>query len=118
MERIGSSSKWVSALNSTSVAVNTLPSCVCLSDLYGDGDYKLVIGDFGTEKYDIRLKVFRGLQLIGENVLSDLPSAIVSFNNENVSVNIIFIYECFEIFKIRSEDFFVINLEHILSDTS
>ncbi|VDK84525.1 unnamed protein product [Litomosoides sigmodontis] len=89
MEKIGrNSSQWVSALNSTSVALNTLPSCVCLSDLHGDGDYKLVIGDFGTERYDIRLKVFRGLQLIGENVLSDLPSAIVSFNNENVQPNL------------------------------
>ncbi|MCP9261233.1 Bardet-Biedl syndrome 1 protein [Dirofilaria immitis] len=78
------SANWVSALNATSLGFNTLPSCVCLADLHGDNDYKLVIGDFGTEKYDIRLKVFRGLQLIGENVLSDLPSALVSFNNENI----------------------------------
>uniref|UniRef100_A0A0R3RI75 BBS1 domain-containing protein n=1 Tax=Elaeophora elaphi TaxID=1147741 RepID=A0A0R3RI75_9BILA len=83
-----SSSKWVSALSATSIGLNTLPSCVCLADLHGDGDFKLVIGDFGTEKYDIRLKVFRGLQLIGENVLSDLPSALVSFTNENVQPNL------------------------------
>ncbi|KAL3993974.1 Ciliary BBSome complex subunit 1 family protein [Acanthocheilonema viteae] len=88
MEKDTNNSKWVSALNSSSVGLNTLPSCVCLTDLYGDGDFKLVIGDFGTEKYDIRLKVFRGIQLIGENVLSDLPSAIVSFNNENVQPNL------------------------------
>ncbi|KAK6103200.1 Ciliary BBSome complex subunit 1 family protein [Brugia pahangi] len=79
-----SSSKWVSALQATSLGLNTLPSCVCLADLHGDGDYKLVIGDFGTEKYDIQLKVFRGLQIIGANVLSDLPAALVSFNNENI----------------------------------
>lgn len=85
MEKDGDSNKWVSALNSATIGLNTLPCCVCLTDLYGDGEYKLVIGDFGTEKYDIRLKVLRGLQIIVENVLSDLPSAVVSFNNENVS---------------------------------
>lgn len=84
MKKRAESTKWVSALNAATLGLNTLPSCICLTDLYGDGDYKLVIGDFGTEKYDIRLKVFRDLQLIGESVLSDLPSALVSFNNENV----------------------------------
>uniref|UniRef100_A0A915Q5H8 Kinesin motor domain-containing protein n=1 Tax=Setaria digitata TaxID=48799 RepID=A0A915Q5H8_9BILA len=77
-----SANKWVLALSNKSFGLNTFPTCAILADLYGDGDYKLVIGDFGTEKYNIRLKVFKGLQLIGENVLSDLPSAIVSFNNE------------------------------------
>lgn len=80
-----STTKWVSALHSTSLGINTFPSCVGLADLYGDGDYKLVIGDYGTEKYNIRLKVFKGLQLIGENVLGDLPAAVVPFTNEHVS---------------------------------
>ncbi|VDN18150.1 unnamed protein product [Gongylonema pulchrum] len=79
-----STTKWVSALHSTSLGLNTLPCCVGLADLHGDGDYKLVIGDYGTEKYNIRLKVFKGIQLIGESVLSDLPAAVAPFINEHV----------------------------------
>uniref|UniRef100_A0A915BCB5 Bardet-Biedl syndrome 1 N-terminal domain-containing protein n=1 Tax=Parascaris univalens TaxID=6257 RepID=A0A915BCB5_PARUN len=76
------SNKWVSALHDYSAGINSLPSCVGLSDLYGDGDYKLIIGDIGTGRYNMRLKVLKGLTLIGESVLTDLPSAVVPFINE------------------------------------
>lgn len=78
------SNKWVSALHDYSAGINSLPTCIGLSDLYGDGDYKLIIGDIGTGKYNMRLKVFKGLTLIGESVLTDVPSAVVPFINELV----------------------------------
>ncbi|VDK55414.1 unnamed protein product [Anisakis simplex] len=76
------SSKWVSALHDHSAGINSVPECVGLSDLHGDGDYKLIIGDMGTGRYNMRLKVFKGLTLIGESVLTDVPSAVVPFINE------------------------------------
>ncbi|VDN02939.1 unnamed protein product [Thelazia callipaeda] len=76
------SSKWVSALHKASLGLNTFQNCVCLADLQGDGEYKLIICDFGTEKYQIKLKVFRAVQLIDENTLSDLPASLVSFYND------------------------------------
>ncbi|VDO39820.1 unnamed protein product [Onchocerca flexuosa] len=82
-----STSCWVQAPKIAHLSLNTIQSCVCLADLHADGDYKLVIGDFGTEKYGIRLKIFKGFQVIVDNLLSDLPSALISFNNENVQPN-------------------------------
>ncbi|VDM49847.1 unnamed protein product [Toxocara canis] len=76
------SNKWVSALHDYSAGINSLPACIGLSDLYGDGDYKLIIGDIGTSRYNMRLKVFKGLTLVGESVLTDVPSAVVPFINE------------------------------------
>uniref|UniRef100_A0A914RI74 Bardet-Biedl syndrome 1 N-terminal domain-containing protein n=1 Tax=Parascaris equorum TaxID=6256 RepID=A0A914RI74_PAREQ len=60
------SNKWVSALHDYSAGINSLPSCV----------------DIGTGRYNMRLKVLKGLTLIGESVLTDLPSAVVPFINE------------------------------------
>ncbi|VDM95983.1 unnamed protein product [Onchocerca ochengi] len=81
------SSCWVQTPNTANLRLNTIQSCVCLADFHANGDYKLAIGDFGTEKYGIRLKIFKGFQVIVDNSLNDLPSALISFNSENVKPN-------------------------------
>uniref|UniRef100_A0A0N5AN52 BBS1 domain-containing protein n=1 Tax=Syphacia muris TaxID=451379 RepID=A0A0N5AN52_9BILA len=76
------SDNWIAALHDHNAGINTFLACTTLSDLQGDGDYKLVLADLGTIRYQLRLKVYRGIQLVGESILNELPSAIVSFNNE------------------------------------
>lgn len=83
------SDNWVAALHDYDAGVNTLLACTALTDLQGDGDYKLVLADLGTSRYQLRLKVYKGIQLVGENVLNELPSSLVSFNNETVSNQIL-----------------------------
>lgn len=78
------SDKWISSLNDGALGINTFAACVSLSDLYGDGDYKLIIGDIGTGRYNMKLKLFKGITLIGESALTDVPSAVVPLINELV----------------------------------
>lgn len=40
----------------------TLTQCIALSDIQADGDWKLVIADLGTGSYDMKLKVYKGIQ--------------------------------------------------------
>ncbi|VDN28720.1 unnamed protein product [Cylicostephanus goldi] len=42
--------KWMSALSDDQAGVYTFSNCVCLSDMYGDGDTKLVIAHVGSSK--------------------------------------------------------------------
>ncbi|KAK6047782.1 hypothetical protein COOONC_14712 [Cooperia oncophora] len=74
--------KWVSALSDEQAGVFTFSHCVCLSDMYGDGDTKLVLAHVGSSRFNMRLKVFKGVTVVGENALADMPTAIVSFYNE------------------------------------
>ncbi|KAK1788178.1 hypothetical protein P4O66_016643 [Electrophorus voltai] len=50
-----------------------------MADLHGDGDNKLVVGDLGTGAGNTKLKVYRGIGLLSENTLLDLPTGLVSF---------------------------------------
>ncbi|PIO63740.1 hypothetical protein TELCIR_14657 [Teladorsagia circumcincta] len=76
--------KWMSALSDEQAGVFTFSHCVCLSDMYGDGDTKLVLAHVGSSKFNMRLKVFKGVTVVGESALADMPTAIVSFYNEKV----------------------------------
>ncbi|PIO71261.1 hypothetical protein TELCIR_06842 [Teladorsagia circumcincta] len=77
--------KWMSALSDEQAGVFTFSHCVCLSDMYGDGDTKLVLAHVGSSKFNMRLKVFKGVTVVGESALADMPTAIVSFYNEKIS---------------------------------
>uniref|UniRef100_A0A8C1Z2Q1 BBSome complex member BBS1 n=1 Tax=Cyprinus carpio TaxID=7962 RepID=A0A8C1Z2Q1_CYPCA len=50
-----------------------------LSDLHGDGENKLVVGDLGTGVCNVKLKVYRGTGVLSESTLLDLPTGLVSF---------------------------------------
>ena len=39
-------------------------SCVGLSDITGDGDTKLVVADLGSGNYNMKLRVYKGTQMV------------------------------------------------------
>lgn len=76
-----SSNKWLLANNDPNAELYTFSSCICLSDLNGDGDFKLIIADLGLKNTNnAKLKVYRGTILQSEHPLVDIPSGVVSFN--------------------------------------
>ncbi|XP_007431861.1 Bardet-Biedl syndrome 1 protein [Python bivittatus] len=72
-------SKWLDAHYDPVANLHTFSSCVTLADLHGDGDYKLVVGNFGSTGHEMKLKVYQGTSLLSENTLPDLPTSVVSF---------------------------------------
>uniref|UniRef100_A0A673G7G0 BBSome complex member BBS1 n=1 Tax=Sinocyclocheilus rhinocerous TaxID=307959 RepID=A0A673G7G0_9TELE len=73
------SSKWLDAHYDPVANLYTFSSCIALSDLHGDGENKLVVGDLGTGVCNMKLKVYRGTGLLSESTLLDLPTGLVSF---------------------------------------
>ena len=41
-------------------------SCVGLSDITGDGDTKLVVADLGSGNYNMKLRVYKGTQMVNK----------------------------------------------------
>ncbi|KAL6730896.1 hypothetical protein Aduo_001819 [Ancylostoma duodenale] len=81
--------KWMSALADDQAGLFTFFNCACLSDMYGDGDTKLVAAHVGSSKFNMRLKVYKGVTVVGESALADMPTAVVSFYNEKVHVRFV-----------------------------
>ncbi|KAF6023937.1 BBS1 [Bugula neritina] len=52
---------------------------MCFGDIHADGELKLVVAHLGTSSKDMKLKVFKGGNLMTENTLIDLPTGVVSF---------------------------------------
>ncbi|XP_033734846.1 Bardet-Biedl syndrome 1 protein homolog isoform X2 [Pecten maximus] len=71
--------KWLDAYHDPVASLYTLTQCVALSDIQADGDWKLVIADLGTGSYDMKLKVYKGTNLMSENAIIDLPTGVVTF---------------------------------------
>ncbi|XP_060108289.1 Bardet-Biedl syndrome 1 protein [Heteronotia binoei] len=78
-ESTQANSKWLDAHYDPVANLYTFSSCVDLADLHGDGDYKLVVGDLGSSWHDMKLKVYRGTDLLSENALPDLPASVAAF---------------------------------------
>ncbi|XP_029142060.1 Bardet-Biedl syndrome 1 protein [Protobothrops mucrosquamatus] len=76
---VRTSSKWLDAHYDPVANLHTFSSCVTLADLHGDGDQKLVVGNFGSTGHEMKLKVYQGTTLLSENTLPDLPTSVVSF---------------------------------------
>lgn len=74
------SSKWLHAHYDPLATLYTFSSCMCLADLHGDGDYKLIVADLGTGTYNMKLKVYKGTHLLSEHTIIDLPTGVVSFH--------------------------------------
>ena len=74
------SDRWLEAHNDPLSNIYTFSSCLALSDLTGDGDFRLVVADLGTGDFNMKLRVYKGTQLITENTLIDLPTGVVTFH--------------------------------------
>ncbi|TMW68472.1 hypothetical protein Poli38472_005940 [Pythium oligandrum] len=70
-------SPWLNAYHNSVAGIKAFSSCIKLVDVYGDGDYKLVVADS-----DRRLKMFKGSALHGEQAILGSPSALSFFYPE------------------------------------
>lgn len=77
--------RWLSAHHDMLAGLYTFSSCICFSDLFSDGDMKLVIADLGNGMQNIRLNVYKGTGLLSQLTLVDIPSAICSFHMDVAS---------------------------------
>ncbi|XP_013391721.1 Bardet-Biedl syndrome 1 protein homolog [Lingula anatina] len=71
--------KWLSAFYDPVASLYTFSQCITLSDINADGDNKLIIADLGTGSYQMKLKVYKGTNLVSENTLIDLPTGVATF---------------------------------------
>lgn len=62
--RNNKSSNWLHAHYDPLATLYTFSSCMCLADLHGDGDYKLIVADLGTGTHNMKLKVYKGIYLL------------------------------------------------------
>ncbi|XP_073998178.1 Bardet-Biedl syndrome 1 [Rhodnius prolixus] len=76
LEKSNLHNPWIEAFSDLRADLQTFSSCMSLSDLNADNDYKLVVGDFGNG-IQIKLKVFKGTLLIVELPLLSQPVAIL-----------------------------------------
>ncbi|CAF0801946.1 unnamed protein product [Didymodactylos carnosus] len=82
-----SKSQWLSAHNDFVAGLNTVSSCMELSDLWGDGSINLILADYGNillPKLQVKLKVFKGFTVAKESNLTDLPCAVVACFMDNL----------------------------------
>ncbi|KAF7649826.1 hypothetical protein LDENG_00135430 [Lucifuga dentata] len=75
----GDGGKWLDAHYDPVAGLYTFSSCMDLTDLSGDGESRLVVGDLGTGSSGMKLKVYRGTALTSESTLLDLPAGLVAF---------------------------------------
>uniref|UniRef100_A0A7S1IQI7 Bardet-Biedl syndrome 1 N-terminal domain-containing protein n=1 Tax=Eutreptiella gymnastica TaxID=73025 RepID=A0A7S1IQI7_9EUGL len=65
---------WLDAWKDPLAGVRAFSNCLELADIAGDGSHKLLVADASRT-----LKVFSGTELVAENPLLDVPSAICCF---------------------------------------
>lgn len=73
------SSIWLDAHHDPVASLNTFTSCLSLADLHADGDHKLLVADLGNKSHEMKLKVFKGTNLMVESSIIDLPTGLVTF---------------------------------------
>jgi Bardet-Biedl syndrome 1 protein len=73
-------SVWLNAWHDPVAGLQTHGACVRLVDLYGDGDSKLLVADVGR-----KLTVFKGVQMISDHALLDVPVAIACYYPDNIT---------------------------------
>ncbi|CAJ0565473.1 unnamed protein product, partial [Mesorhabditis spiculigera] len=78
--------KWVNALHDDAAQVHAIGPCVTMGDLNGDGDVKLIVADMGINRINMRLRIFKGVGVVGESVLAEVPGAVCCFHNEQTTV--------------------------------
>ena len=75
-----SADRWLSAHDDPLAAIYTFSGCLALSDLTGEGDTKLVVADLGSGTFNMKLRVYKGTQMVSENTIIDLPTGVVAFH--------------------------------------
>ncbi|XP_075254915.1 BBSome complex member BBS1-like [Convolutriloba macropyga] len=83
--------KFLTAFNDPVAQIHTFSSCIALADLTRDGDYKLILADFGkldlaaeeSSGVSVKLKVFQGTQMKMENQILDFPTGICALYIDN-----------------------------------
>ena len=78
-QQIDGSSYWLNAHYNPLASLYTLTTCTALADLHADGDHKLIVADLGTGSYNMKLKVYKGTNLMTESAIIDLPTAVCTF---------------------------------------
>ncbi|KEG11372.1 putative Bardet-Biedl syndrome 1 protein [Trypanosoma grayi] len=68
---------WLYAFRDHLAGIQAFPNCVDVADIYGDGDYKLIVAD-GSR----RIKMFSGTSLAMQLRLLSVPSALTTFYAE------------------------------------
>ena len=69
------SSPWIHGWSDPVAGVCAYPGCMKLADLDDDGEHKLIVADSLNKK----LKVYKGVNLYYETLLSDNPSSVDYF---------------------------------------
>ncbi|KAH3846342.1 hypothetical protein DPMN_088643, partial [Dreissena polymorpha] len=72
-------SKWLDAYQDPVASLYSFTQCITLADIQADGDWKLIIADLGTGSFNMKLKVYKGTDLLSENTIIDLPTGVVTF---------------------------------------
>ncbi|RNF13853.1 putative Bardet-Biedl syndrome 1 protein [Trypanosoma conorhini] len=68
---------WLYAFRDQLAGIQAFTNCICVADVHGDGDYKLLVAD-GKR----RLKIFGGTSLVKEMRLFSVPSALTAFYSD------------------------------------
>ncbi|OQS01252.1 bardet-Biedl syndrome 1 family protein [Achlya hypogyna] len=70
---------WLHAYHNTVAGIKAFTQCIKLADVYGDGDYKLIVADA-----DRRLKMYKGSTLLSEQAILGVPVALCVFYSDSV----------------------------------
>lgn len=72
-------SRWLDALSDGTAGLKTIPSCMSVCDLKSDSYYKLIAAEIPFD-FDVkpRLRVYKGTQVVHEQLLPGIPSAVES----------------------------------------
>ncbi|KAF0718135.1 Aste57867_1873 [Aphanomyces stellatus] len=70
-------SPWLHAYHNTVAGIKAFTNCIQLADVYGDGDYKLLVADM-----DRRLKMYKGSSLMSEQAILGVPVGLAVFYSE------------------------------------
>ncbi|KDO23995.1 hypothetical protein SPRG_10692 [Saprolegnia parasitica CBS 223.65] len=70
-------SPWLHAHHNAVAGIKAFSPCIKLADVYGDGDYKLLIADA-----DRRLKLYKGTTLLSEQAVLGEPVALSVFYSD------------------------------------
>ncbi len=76
--------EWLNAYYDPVAGINSHTHTMELVDIFSDGDNKFVAANFGLNKGDLKLKVFKGAVLIKENNLVDSATALLSLYMDNL----------------------------------
>ncbi|KAF0726601.1 hypothetical protein Ae201684_015223 [Aphanomyces euteiches] len=71
-------SPWLHAYHNNVAGIKAFTNCIQLADVYGDGDYKLLVADA-----DRRLKMYKGSTLMSEQAILGVPVALGVFYSES-----------------------------------